>query len=566
MIDPIQIFVFLLITAFIGFMTWVHCRGTGDRSGGEDRSAKDYFLASGGLSWMFVAGSITLTNLSTDQLVGMNGSQILLVAWWELAAVVGLIILAFVFVPIYYRNNCTTTTELLEKRYNDKNIRAIIAILFLAGNVFIYLPAVLYSGALFMQSMLGLDPNWLVIFSEEVVRNDAGVALLNPDGSEQTDVNGISGTLMTIAIIFAIAGAIYAILGGLRAVAVSDTYSGVGILLMALVVVYLALKAVNFDIATDVPIERLSMIGQNFSDIPWHTLFTGMILIQIYYWSTNQTITQRAMAAKSVKEAQKGVLTAAGIRLLIVPIIVTVPGVVAFKMFGDIDDEAYGRLIDTILPAWMSGAFAAMIAAAVLTTFNSILNSSAALYVCDLHQAYFKEKVNVPRLSSIVQVIFVIMSIGMVPVFANAESIIALLQKLNGLLSMPVLSAFVVGLVFRNVHAGAAAAGLLTGLVGYAVFIFGLQPGALFMLSPPAEFADLAGEALRVAAVDSVPAIFSPFASLSTQAPDIFSVHYIHVMAITFIVCVSVALLVNKLAYGRPMQFRFGDDPLGVPG
>ena len=565
MIDATQIAVFLLITGFIGLMTWVHCRGTGDRRG-ADRSAKDYFLASGGLSWLFVAGSITLTNLSTDQLVGMNGSQVLLVAWWELAAVIGLIILAFVFIPIYYRNNCTTTTELLEKRYNNKHIRAIIAVLFLLGNLFIYLPAVLYSGSLFMQSMLGLEPNWVVIFSEEVVRNEAGIALLNPDGREQVDIVGISGPLLTIAAIFAVTGAGYAILGGLRAVAVSDTYSGVGILLMALIVVYLALKAVDFDILTDVPIERLSLIGQNFSDIPWHTLLTGMILIQIYYWSTNQTITQRAMAAKSVKEAQRGVLTAAGIRLLIIPLIVTVPGVVAFKLYGDIGDAAYGQLIGDILPNWMSGAFAAMMAAAVLTTFNSILNSSAALYVCDLHQAYFKKNINVPRVSAIVQLAFVALSVGMVIVFAGAESLIALIQKLNGLLSMPVLSAFVVGLVFRNVHAGAAVTGLLVGLFGYGMFIFGLQPAALFMLSPPAEFATLTGEALRSAAIDSVPTLFKPFASLSSQAPHVFSAHYIHAMAITFVVCVSLALLTNRMAFGRPVELRFGDNPHGVPG
>ncbi len=530
MINATQIAVFLLITGFIGFMTWVHCRGTGDRSGGEDRSAKDYFLASGGLSWMFVAGSITLTNLSTDQLVGMNGSQILLVAWWELAAVIGLSILAFVFIPIYYRNNCTTTTELLEKRYNNKHIRAIIAVLFLLGNLFIYLPAVLYGGSLFMQSMFDIDTPLLVIAS-----------------------------------IFAVVGAAYAILGGLRAVAVSDTYSGVGILLMALIVVYLALKAVNFDIITDVPMERLSLIGQNFSDIPWHTLLTGMVLIQIYYWSTNQTITQRAMAAKSVKEAQRGVLTAAGIRLLIIPLIVTVPGVVAFKLYGDVGDAAYGQLVGDILPNWMSGAFAAMMAAAVLTSFNSILNSSAALYVCDLHQAYFKKNINVPRVSAIVQLAFVALSVGMVLVFANAESLIALIQKLNGLLSMPVLSAFVVGLVFRNVHAGAAATGLLVGVVGYGIFIFGVQPAALFMLSPPVALEDWPLADLQDAAIDSVPVLFERVAGLGALWPDLFSMHYIHAMAITFVACVSTALLVNKIAYGRPIELRFGDDPHGVP-
>jgi len=390
----------------------------------------------------------------------------------------------------------------------------------------------------------------MTIFSQETI--------IGPDGVKTVKTIGIDGVLMTIATIFAIVGAAYAILGGLRAVAVSDTYSGVGILIMALVVTFLALKAVDFDIISDVPVERFSMIGANFSDIPWHTLLTGMVLIQIYYWSTNQVITQRAMAAKSVKEAQRGVLTAAGIRLLIIPAIVTIPGVVAYKLYGDVGDAAYGQLVGNtdILPLWMSGAFAAMIAAAVLTTYNSILNASAALYVCDLHQAYFKKEVNVPRLSAIVQLVFVALSIFMVPVFATAESIIDLLQKLNGLLSMPVLSAFVVGLVFRKVHAGAATAGLLSGLFAYACFIFGLQPAALAMLKPGAVYTDVVGNAFF---------LFKPLASLGASYPGVFSLHYIHVMAMNFVFCVSIALLINKFVFKRPIEFRFGDAPSPIP-
>ncbi|MEL6753446.1 MAG: SLC5 family protein, partial [Pseudomonadota bacterium] len=152
--NMLQVSIFFGITALIGFLTYLSCRNapSGDRD-----SDHDYFLANGGLSWYFVAGSITLTNLSTDQLVGMNGNQMLLLAWWELAAVAGLLILAFVFIPIYYRNNCTTTTELLQLKYNDKNIRALISVLFLFGNLFIFLPAILYGGSLFLKSTTGAD-------------------------------------------------------------------------------------------------------------------------------------------------------------------------------------------------------------------------------------------------------------------------------------------------------------------------------------------------------------------------------------------------------------------------
>ncbi len=341
MLDATQAIVFVVITALIGLATYLHCRGA---NAGDKSSGHDYFLANGGLAWYFVAGSITLTNLSTDQLVGMNGNQMLLLAWWEFAAVAGLFILAFIFLPIYYRNDCTTTTELLQKKYGDKHIRALISVLFLFGNIFIFLPAILYGGSLFLLSMTGVDL-----------------------------------PILPVAIVFAVVGAAYAILGGLRAVAVSDTYSGVLILSLALLVVYLALREINFDFS-GIPAERLTLIGGDDSPIPWHTLLTGMIFIQTFYWSTNQTITQRAMAAPNIKEAQKGVLAAAAIRLLIVPVIIVVPGVVAFKLFGDVNDAAYGRIVAEVLPAWLAGAFAAALAAAVLTTFNSILNASAALY------------------------------------------------------------------------------------------------------------------------------------------------------------------------------------------
>lgn len=277
----LQVAVFAGLTMLVGALTWAKVRTL---KSVNDGSQKDVFLAGGSLTWLFVAGSITLTNLSTDQLVGMNGNQMLLLAWWEIAGFLGLMILAFVFVPVYYRNQCTTVTELLERRYHGRSVRTLISGIFLAGNVLIYLPAALYSGSLFLQSLFG-DHIPLLAFA-------AGLAVVS---------------------------ALYTVFGGLKAVAIMDTYSGIGILGLALLIVVLALAAVDFDIVTGVPVERLTMIGGSDSPIPWHTLFTGMIFIQIFYWSTNQNITQKAMAAPTVREAQKGVIVAAVIRILIIP-------------------------------------------------------------------------------------------------------------------------------------------------------------------------------------------------------------------------------------------------------
>ncbi|MCG8504615.1 MAG: SLC5 family protein [Sphingomonadales bacterium] len=463
-LQTVQVAVFVLFTALIALATYLKCRGT--RAAAD--SNKEYFLAGGGLSWMFVAGSITLTNLSTDQLVGMNGNQMALLAWWEFAAFAGLIILAKVFLPVYYRNNCTTTTELLEKRYNDPHIRATVSVMFLLGNIFIFLPAMLYGGSLFMKSMFGID-----------------------------------APIMLLATLFAVVGAAYAIFGGLRAVAVSDTYSGIILLSMGLLVVFLAVEAIDFDFS-GIPAERLTLIGSDDSPIPWHTLLTGMIFIQIFYWSTNQTITQRAMASPTLQEAQKGVFAAAGIRLLIIPAMIVVPGIVSYKLYGDIGDAAYGRIVGDVLPVWLSGAFAAAIAAAVLTSFNSVLNSSTALYVCDIHEKYINPNPRVKVLSGWVTGVFVLIALALVPFYDGTESIINIVQQLYGLLSMPILSTFLVGLLFNNVDARAMILAMVSGALLYGAFSFGWEP-----------------------------------------------LHYIHLMFTTLVFCIAVALATNRLIFGR---------------
>ena len=478
-LELIQIIIFISLLLAIAVVTVWYCL----KSSSSVNQEKEYFLAGGSLKWYFVAGSITLTNLSTDQLVGMNGNQMALLAWWELAAVAGLCMLCFIFIPIYYKYNCTTTTELLEIRYKNKNIRALISLLFLLGNIFIFLPAILYGGSLFIQSMFNVDIN-----------------------------------LYVLAILFAGFGAAYSIFGGLRAVAISDTFSGILLLGLAITVTLIALNTINFDLS-GIPKERLTLIGTPDSDIPFSTLFTGMVFIQMFYWSTNQTITQRAMASPSVKEAQKGILAAAIIRLLIVPPIIVIPGIVAYKLYGDIGDAAYGTLVGDLLPGFLSGAFAAAIVAAVLTTFNSILNASAALWVCDIHKTYISKNPNVKKLSLWVSIIMVIMAFMMIPIFNNPEqSIINTVQRLYGLLSMPILAAFIVGLLFKNIDARSVIISVIFGVIFY-----------YWMLLPLAENA-----------------------SMETQNVKF---HYIHLMAINLLAMIIVSLSLNKFMFRENAQW-----------
>jgi SSS family solute:Na+ symporter len=224
------------------------------------------------------------------------------------------------------------------------------------------------------------------------------------------------------------------------------------------------------------------MVGDAASPIPFHTLFTGMLFIQIFYWSTNQNITQKAMTAPTVREAQKGVLAAAAVRIMIIPAIVVIPGVVGYKLFGDVDDAAYGQVVAAVLPQWLSGAFAAMMAAAVIAHTAAILNSSVALYAVDFHTKFVRPVTNHWKLASTVSVLLTISSILMVPAFENAKSIINLLQQLNGLSSMPILSAFIVALLFRGVAARAAIAGVVWGVALYGAYTFVWQPAGLIGL------------------------------------------------------------------------------------
>lgn len=455
----VQMVIFLGLTAAVALLTWWRCRGAVH----DPSASKDYFLAGGTLAWPYIAGSLLLTNISAEQIVGMNGAQVALVAWWEFGAIAGLLILAHVLVPLYYKHGCTTTPELIERRLGDAGLRAMVSVLFLLGYLCILLPVVLYTGSLFMKTMF------------------------NPDL-----------TIFQIAFGFAVVGLAYAAFGGLRAIAISDTFNGVGLLVLGGAVTVLALAAVDFDLS-GIPAERISLLGAADSDVPWTTLLTGMVFIHVFYWGTNMVIAQRALAARSVREAQKGLYAAAAFKL-VMPLIVVLPGLVAYKLYGDVGDSAYGRLVGDVLPPWLSGAFAAVIAGAVLSSYNSCLNSASALYACDLHIRYVNPKADVKRVGQWVAVLFTIGSLLIVPVYEHSRSIVDTLQRLNGLYSMPVLAIFITAVAFPWVKGRAARIGLAFGAVLYAVFTFAWSP-----------------------------------------------LHYIHLMAITLVATLAMILAVDRL-------------------
>jgi len=451
--NNISIISFILATGAVGFFTYkiVH------RMKKSDNAAEEYFTGGRALAWPVVAGSLLLTNLSTEQLVGLNGAvfgdKALVGIAWEALAAFAMIATALIFLPRYLASGFTTTPAFLEKRF-DKTTRSMVSGLFLFGYVTVLLPVVLYTGSLALIGMFDLNlPLWMVV--------------------------------ATIGIL----GSSYAIFGGLKSVAVSDTLNGVGLLIGGLAIPFLALVSLgegSFVSGLSVLInnnpEYLAVMTQTNVDnkvvsVPWPTLLTGMMFIQVFYWSTNQVIVQRAMAAKSLAEGQKGVLFASAMKL-VGPIMLCLPGIIALHMTDltiDKQDQVYGAIVRLVLPDWSLGLFAAVLMGSILSSFNSALNSASTLFSLQFYKGYLNKEASGEEIVSVGKkfgIGLAIASIMIAPMLAQMQSIFEYLQKVNGLYSVPIIGIFILGIGTKHVPAIAAKVGMLVGMGAYAFFTF----------------------------------------------------------------------------------------------
>jgi len=451
--NTISIISFILATGAVGFFTYqiVH------KMKKSDNATEEYFTGGRALAWPVVAGSLLLTNLSTEQLVGLNGAvfgdKALVGIAWEALAAFAMIATALVFLPRYLASGFTTTPAFLEKRF-DKTTRSMVSGLFLFGYVTVLLPVVLYTGSLALIGMFDLNiPLWLVV--------------------------------ATIGIL----GSSYAIFGGLKSVAVSDTINGIGLLVGGLAIPFLALIALgdgsffaglaalkenNPQYLT--PLTNTNIDG-NVVSVPWPTLFTGMMFIQVFYWSTNQVIVQRAMAAKSLAEGQKGVLFASAMKL-VGPIMLCLPGIIALHMTDltiDKQDQVYGAIVRHVLPDWSLGLFAAVLMGSILSSFNSALNSASTLFSLQFYKGYINKEAGGDQIVSTGKkfgIALAIASIFIAPLLDQMQSIFEYLQKVNGLYSVPIIGIFLLGITTKRVPAIAAKLGMIVGMVAYAFFTF----------------------------------------------------------------------------------------------
>jgi len=456
----IQFLSFLLFTGFVAaYATWNLRK--------DQLNSKDgYFLGGRSLTGFVIAGSMLLTNISTEHLVGMNGSAYkngAIIIAWEVTSALALIAAAVYFIPKYLSMGLTTIPEFLEKRF-DRFTRTAIAFLLIISFVSTLLPIVLYTGALNIESLFGIS-----------------------------DILGVSrdrGLFITILIV-GILGSVYAIFGGLKMIAHTDTINGFGLLAAGLAIPFLALWDIGDGnilaginaLLEKVP-EKFAVIsnepsigpGARDSILPFSVLFTGLMINQLYFWTMHQSIIQRALGAVSLKEAQKGLLFT-GVLKILIPLVIVLPGIIGFYYFGNAyyeePDLIYPMLIKKVLPIWMTGFFVAVVVGAVLSTFNSALNSAATVFSLDIYQQYFSPDASekkLVRIGKIVSATLAIFAIGIAPFVANApDGLYQLLQQLNGIFFIPMATVIIAGLFIPKISAAGAKSGLVFGLLFYII-------------------------------------------------------------------------------------------------
>ena len=437
----------------VGWISWLKTRGTTETKDG-------YFLAGRGLGATFIAGSLLLTNLSAEQLIGLNGSAYgfnMSSRGWEVTAAVATIAMALIFLPKYLAGAFTTLPQFLNDRF-DPVVRRMSVVLFMLGYGLVTIPSVLYSGSL------------------------AVIALF--------DVPALTGlgdfqALVAMVILIGVTGSIYAIFGGLRAVAISDTLNGIGLLIIGVLVPVFGLIALGqgdfgaglAQLTAENP-EKLNAIGAPDDPTPFGTIFTGMVFANLFYWCTNQYVIQRTLGAQSLAEGQKGVLFSGFFKIL-VPFMMMIPGVIAFHLYGPglgTIDEAYPRLIRDVLPVYLSGFFLAVLLGAVFSSFNSLLNSAATLFSLDVYapargdKATDAELVRVAKIASLVIALF---SFAVAPMLAFApEGLWQIIRIFTGFYNIPTVVIVIVGLFTARVPALGAKLVIIFHVIAYGLIRF----------------------------------------------------------------------------------------------
>ena len=505
-----QIVTFLGFTILVAVISYLKTRNT------EESSSDGYFLGGRSLTAGVIAGSLLLTNLSTEQIIGLNGAAYqsgLSVMVWETLAAIAMVVTAMFLLPRYLKGGLTTVPGFLAKRF-DVTTKTLTSVLFLSGYVVVLLPVILYSGSLAISGMFNVPELLSVTHTESIWICVWGIGII---------------------------GSIYAVFGGLKAVAVSDSINAIGLLIGGILIPIFGLMMIGdgnvldgLSVLTTENPDKFKSMGGPTDPVPFYTIFTGMMLVQLFYWGTNQQIIQRALGAKDLKEGQKGLLLASFIKIL-GPIIVVLPGLIAFHLFeGNLEsaDRAYPELVRKVLPGAWVGFFAAVLFGAILSSFNSVLNSSVTLFGIDIYKQHINKDADektVVKYGKTFGVILAIAAMFIAPLIANAGSLFDYLQEINGIYSIPIFSIIIVGYLTKYVPAIAAKIGLVSGCVLYIISQFFMQP----------YFVNSALDAAKASGVTDEATL----ALVEVQAYP----HFLDIMAILFVLNVIIMLVIGKI-------------------
>lgn len=436
---------------------------------GEKKSAEDYFLAGKSLPFWAIGASLIAANISAEQFIGMSGSGFaigLAIATYEWMAALTLIVVAKFFLPIFIKQGLYTIPQFIEKRFNT-NLKTILAVFWITLFIFVNLTSVLFLGAKALDTILGTG-----------------------DGST------------TLYFMFGLAcfAAAYSVWGGLSAVAWTDVIQVVLLVLGGFITTIIALNHVTpdggvfsgLDHIYTAAGDKFHMIlkrdNPEFMNLPGiGVLIGGMWVANIYYWGFNQYIIQRALAAKSLREAQKGLAFAAFIKLLL-PIFVVIPGIIAFVMFtqsegtaiidgvktdfllpnGSINyDISYPWLIKTFIPVGIKGLVVAALTAAIVSSLASMLNSTATIFTMDIYKPYFSKRtdgsdlVPVGRIAVLASLFIAVL---VAPALSSMPQMFQYIQEYTGLVSPGILAVFVMGLFWKKTNSKGAIIGVISSI------------------------------------------------------------------------------------------------------
>jgi len=447
-IDIIIFITYCLIVLFVGLFV-------SRTKKGENKDASDYFLAGRGLSWWVIGASIISANISAEQFIGMSGSGFAIglgMATYEWIACLGLIIVAKFFIPIFLKRKIFTMPQFLEQRF-DGRVKTVMAFFWLLVFIFINLTSILYLGALTIEKVAGIDL-WIGII---------GLALF---------------------------AAVYSVYGGLKAVAITDVIQVVFLIGGGLVTTYIALDLLGDGNGVISGFSNLHAQAQDkfhlildkshpgYKDLPGLSVIIGGLWVaNLYYWGCNQYIIQRALAAKSVKEAQHGMLFAGFIKLII-PLLVVIPGIAAFALNAPLDksDEAYPWLLSNLLPVGLKGIAFAALTAAIVSSLASMMNSISTIFTMDIYRSYIrknadqKELVFAGRWSSFLSLFIAVL---IAPMLTGLDQAFQYIQEFTGFISPGALSIFLAGFFYKRATAnGALAAAVCTFAFSILLKIF----------------------------------------------------------------------------------------------